>query len=542
MTPSLRGLLPLLVVLAIPFLLRPPENLLDESAESVIVVTPQNESIRYELGRAFREHMRRKGRNVNVDWRTPGGTSEIARYLASQYTGAFENYWRREVRRPWTPAVAAAFANSNVKPNEPGPDEHDERLARRTFLASNVSSDIDIMFGGGSSEFMAQASAGRLVDSGLVRSHPELFGDAANAWPAGNAIPETAGGVPFWDKEGRWIGACLSGFGICYNRDSLARLGIETPTAWADLAEPAYFATLALADPSKSGSAAKAFEMVIQQQMNLRAAALLAEGATPTMVNDRAPTEGWAAAMRLLRRIGASARYFTDSATKVPLDVATGDAAAGMCIDFYGRFQSETGATGARLGFATPHGGTAMDADPIGLLRGAPHRELAIAFIEFVMSLEGQKLWNFKVGTPGGPDRYALRRLPILPALYAPAYTPMRSDPEENPYEQTRAFTYHPGWTASLFRPIAFIVRVMCIDTQDELSDAYRALREKGFPPRATALFDDIALVDYKAALGPIKSALGSASAVDEVVLQNRLIDSLRDQYRRVARLAREGS
>src|SRR5678815_864274 len=104
--------------------------------------------------------------------------------------------------------------------------------------------------------------------------------------------------------------------------------------------------------------------------MNLRSAELLAEGGTPTTVNERAPAEGWERAMRLLRRMGANARYFTDSASKIPLDVAMGDAAAGMCIDFYGRFQSEgaqpSGTTArsgaARLGFATPRGGTAMDA------------------------------------------------------------------------------------------------------------------------------------------------------------------------------------
>ena len=183
-----------------------------------------------------------------------------------------------------------------------------------------------------------------------------------------------------------------------------------------------------------------------------------------------------------------------------------------------------------------------MDADPIALLRGAPHRELAVSFIEFVMSLEGQKLWGFKVGTPGGPERYALRRLPIRPELYTPAYDRFRSDPEENPYEQARAFTYHAAWTGPLFRAIAFVIRVMCVDTQDELSAAYRSLLDKNFPPRATQLFDDVTLVDYATALGPVRSALGSSNPVDEVVLQNRLVSALRDQYRQVAHLAREGS
>ena len=119
------------------------------------------------------------------------------------------------------------------------------------------------------------------------------------------------------------------------------------------------------------------------------------------------------------------------------------------------------------------------------------------------MSPEGQKLWNWKVGTPGGPRRYALRRLPILPALYAPEFKPLRSDPEVNPYELAQTFTYHEKRTARLFRPIAFIFRVMCIDPHDELTDAWQRARS---PPtsrrRRPPCSDDVSAVDYAAASG----------------------------------------
>ena len=244
--------------------------------------------------------------------------------------------------------------------------------------------------------------------------------------------------------------------------------------------------------------------------------------------------------MRLIRRFGANARYFSDAAPKIALDIANGDAAAGMCIDFYGRFQSEAAPHG-RMGFNMPRGGSAITADPIALLRGAPHRELALGFIDFVLSVDGQKLWDFKIGAPGGPERHALRRLPIRPELYSPAYEAFRSDPEERPYEQARSFVYTPEWTGPLLRAIAFIVRVMCIDTQDDLSRAYRALAEARFPPRATALFDDVRLVDYLAVSGSIRATLASRNPVDEVVLANELTTALRAQYRQVIDLARSG-
>ena len=42
-------------------------------------------------------------------------------------------------------------------------------------------------------------------------------------------------------------------------------------------------------------------------------------------------------------------------------------------------------------------------------------------FIEFVLSIDGQKLWNFKTSSPGGPERFALRRMPVRRDFYAQA-------------------------------------------------------------------------------------------------------------------------
>ena len=132
--------------------------------------------------------------------------------------------------------------------------------------------------------------------------------------------------------------------------------------------------------------------------------------------------EGWIAGLQLIQRISANARFFTDSSTEIPYSVQAGDAAAGMCIDFYGRYESESVRNpdgNSRLSYVTPAGGSSNGADSIGMFRGAPHPELAREFMEFMISQEGQKLWCYRAGTPGGPQKYALRRLPIRPDLYA---------------------------------------------------------------------------------------------------------------------------
>lgn len=531
MTRAAVVLLALAVVVLLPFLLKPEENLLARADDTLVVITPHNEAIRYEFSRAFSAHYEEKtGRSVRIDWRMPGGTSEIARYLQGEFFAAFQNVWRQSGRE-WTPEVQAAFDNPKVElPPDPAGDTP-AQAARRAFLSSDTGIGIDLFFGGGAFDFNRQADAGRLVDSGVLERHPDWFAD--------DSIPRVVSGEEFYDAGGRWVGAVISSFGICYNTDSLRRLGVqEVPASWEDLTRPEFLKEVALADPTKSGSAAKAFEMIIQQQMQKRASA---DGMKDI---GRALAEGWLAGLSIIQRASANARYFTDAASKVPVDVSQGDAAIGMCIDFYGRYQSEAVRVGkehSRLQYFTPAGGSSVGVDPIGMLRGAPNPEVARHFIDFVLSIEGQKLWNFKVGTPGGPVRYALRRLPVRKELYAPEFEKFRSDPGVFPYEEARLFTYHPGWTGPLFKALGFIVRVACLDPHDEQVAAWEALVAADFPPLATERFSDLSAVNYAVARDEIAPALASADRILEVRLAKRLGDHFRNQYREAAELARKG-
>jgi spermidine/putrescine-binding protein len=253
---------------------------------------------------------------------------------------------------------------------------------------------------------------------------------------------------------------------------------------------------------------------------------------------------GWERGLEIIQAASANARYFTDSGSKIAFDVSVGDAAIGMTIDFYGRFQSEAvqvGANPSRLRYFTPAGGSSVGVDPIALMRGAPHRNSAEDFIAFVLSLEGQKLWNFKVGVPGGPEKYALRRLPVRKELYAPEFATFRSDPEVMPYEEAKLFTYHPAWTAPLFRVLAFVIRVVCLDLHEEQSDAWAALQEAGFPHEAYKKFTDFRAVNYEIARTRFKDVLASSNRIDEVRLAKELTDHFRAQYRETVRLAKEG-
>lgn len=527
----------LVATLVLPFALRPKQSAQVKADDTLIVITPHNEAIRHEFERVFARWYRdRTGRTVVFDWRLIGGTSEIARYLEGEYTAAFQNHWVNTLGRRWSNDVLNAFANGSLPPDASA----EAKEARAAFLTSNVGCGIDLFYGGGSYDFIRQARAGRLVDSGILKTHPEWFTETV--------IPQSFAGEEYWDKDGRWVGTVLSSFGIITNRDALKRLGVETPPrSWEDLADPRYVTEVALADPTKSGSMAKAFENVIQQQMQKVVDARLATArfeneAARKAAEERAVADGWLEGLRLLQKIGANARYFTDSAQKVPIDVAAGDCAVGMGIDFYGRQQQEAvrrrGADD-RLAYISPEGGAVASVDPVGLLRGAPNRDVALAFIEFSLSMDGQKLWNLNPGAPGGPEYFALRRLPVRKDFYEiEGIDALRSDPEELPYAPQERLIYRPEWTGWLFREMAFVIRVMCLDTQPELKRAWQALIDAGMPEEALAEFHDLAAVDYAAASGRIRAALRSKNKVDEIRLAKELGNRFRAQYRRTVELA----
>ncbi|MBU6303570.1 MAG: extracellular solute-binding protein [Verrucomicrobia bacterium] len=529
-------------VISLPFLLRPPENqLFTEASESLVILSPHPDNIRTEFALAFARHMKaRTGKPVRIDWRDAGGTSEISKLLDSSYQAAFENAWHSVPGRRWTeqetpsPGLAAV---SKDRPDSTPEDDTPSEAARREFLASQTGIGVDLFFGGGTYPFVQHARRGHLVDSGIFEAEKDWFRE--------EVIPATASGETLYDPEHRWVGNCLSSFGICYNTDWIRRLGVPPPAAWADLGDPRFQGKLAIADPTKSGSAVKTFEMLMQQQLG-EAVARIDPGAVadPELAARDALDAGWTAGLNLIQKISANARYFTDSSAKTPFDVAQGNAAAGMSIDFYGRTLNETlrRADGSsRLQFILPEGGTSIGADPIAMLRGAPHPELALEFIRFVLSPEGQRLWHYRAGVPGGPARHALRRFPIRKDAYTASEMEWSSDPDGNPYERSKNFHYHEEWTGAHLGVLQFIIQAMCLEPHEELCEAWKALAASGFPPRASRLFFDVQFVGYTNVTGGLSEQIRGG---DLLMIQKRrrdLRENFRRNYVRAAELARKG-
>jgi ABC-type Fe3+ transport system substrate-binding protein len=396
---------------------------------TLVIVTPHNEQIRFEFARGFNDWRSKRGQGaVQFDWRASGGTSDLRRTVLSQY----------------------------------------DALAKNGTLDMGIG--VDLFFGGGEFDHNRLAGGVKVSRDGAGTSEPVAIKPQLPDGLLDEVFPQpTIGGERLIHKDGLWIGTALSSFGIAYNRDVLTMLELPEPSDWSDLADPRYTGWVAMADPGHSSSVGAALNTVVRRQ-------------------------GWSRGWATLRRVYANSRYFASSASKVPVDVSSGEAAAGLSIDFYGRTQA--GAIGAdRVGYVDPVvagvSQTATTADPITLLRGAPSRELAEQFIVFVLSPEGQQLWQRRVGEPMGPVRYELRRQPIRRDAYSAENKAFWSDPQIDPFPTAHPF---PEAMPDFFGMVAPVSHAMAISVHEELKQAWEAISSlpPGDPrlPLALAHFD----------------------------------------------------
>ncbi|MCG3178117.1 MAG: hypothetical protein BIFFINMI_00440 [Phycisphaerae bacterium] len=427
------------LLLGVPFLLRPPQAKY-ENALTLVIISSHDEHVKREFERAFSKwHQEKFGRPVRIDWRNIGGGGEVTTYLADQYTGMRQQAWGRN-RLPdklnW-PAIDGVAA--------PADGDDLAVLARAREKLRTVGIGIDVIFGGGDYRHNQYRDAGFLTP--LTPPADYL----AN-------VPAELGGVRLYDEYYYWLGACLSRFGIIANNVVCRTLGVDPPATWADLARPEFVGNLALADPNFSGSAGVCYELVLQKH-------------------------GWAEGWPMLARIAANARYFGSSSTMVGQDVSRGEAAAGMVIDYYGRTQVDYLGHG-RLVYVNPANATATTADPISVCRGALHEELARRFVDFVVGVEGQKLWMGRVGTSGGPEKFALYRPPIRKDIYRDFAAEMIFT--EDLYTDLTGFNMNGRDIGRRSALLGAMMRAAFIDNADLLKAATTAARRAG-PDSAAA-------------------------------------------------------
>ncbi len=154
--------------------------------------------------------------------------------------------------------------------------------------------------------------------------------------------------------------------------------GFPVPQDWNDLLDPVFARSIAMSHPMRSGTMHSLLETILQ---------------------DRGWQAGWAWVLELTGQLNTiSARSFG-----VLEGVASGDFAVGLTIDFLALTRS---ADGLVFRYGRP---VIMIPARIAALRGGNHRKAARAFMNFVLSDEGQRSLLH-------PD---VRRIPVNPDVRA---------------------------------------------------------------------------------------------------------------------------
>jgi ABC-type Fe3+ transport system substrate-binding protein len=302
--------------------------------------------------------------------------------------------------------------------------------------------DVDVAFGGGPI-FDQMKQLGMLEQFHLP--------DALLA-----EIPKEVAGQPVYDPDYYWYGSALSTFGLIYNKMIIRERHLPPVADWEVLGDPAYFGLVGAADAAKSGSVRKAYEIIVEAY-------------------------GYERGMALLVRMSANTREFYPGAGEVPRDCAAGFVAVGPCIDFYADRQMHSEG-GENLRFVAPKGLTVLNADPIGIFKNAPHRRVADLFLEFVLGPEGQALWMLPAGAPGGPRKFALERMSILPSVFElPAVKARRGD-TTSPFNLPAATFFDPTKEAARIAILPDYLRVAAVENESALKRAWKALIAAGLP------------------------------------------------------------
>jgi ABC-type Fe3+ transport system substrate-binding protein len=250
-------------------------------------------------------------------------------------------------------------------------------------------------------------------------------------------IPEKVGAFPINDPEGYYKGFAASGYGIMWNTRYIKAKKLPEPREWVDLMKPVYHGHVGMSAPSRSGTTHLTVETLLQGK-------------------------GWDTGWAEWKAIAGNFKTVTERSFGVPDGVNSGQFGVGIVIDFFGLSSK---ASGFPVEYVYPSVTTLVPAN-IAIVKNAPHPEAAAAFIEFLLSPEGQEvLLDPKI-----------RRLPVNPATYAkaPAGFP-------NPFEDKSigaAVEFDLALSKGRYNVVNSLFDVMITYRLDDLRDATKAIQD----------------------------------------------------------------
>jgi len=250
-------------------------------------------------------------------------------------------------------------------------------------------------------------------------------------------IPSDLYGIPAKDTNGAWTGCVVSGFGLAIHSDYLKKYNLAEPKSWKDLLNPIYRGHIVMCTPTRSGSTHMMAEIVLQGM-----------GADP----------GWA----YFRKMAANVALFTSRSGDVINDINKGEHGIGLVVDYYG-FESAIAGLPVKLVYPSDY--SLANPDSIAILAGAPHPEAAKAFLDYLMSEEGQKLG---MGVEQRGVKCPSPRLPVRTDLTVPSYLP--------DITKMKMITYNATLSNARWGDINTIFENTIEKKHAELKDAWKAI------------------------------------------------------------------
>jgi len=235
-----------------------------------------------------------------------------------------------------------------------------------SFIDERVNEPVDLFWASAPDAFEVLKDAGHLQ---------QVFAEKG-------AGATRIGSYPIDDPDGFYRGFAVSGYGIVWHEGYLRRHGLKAPENWRDLTHKAYSHHIGVSAPSRSGTTHLIVESILQSQ-------------------------GWGEGWATLSEIGGNLATVTARSFGVIDGVLAERFGIGAAIDFLGLSAK---ATGSPVDFAYPAGTAFLPAN-IAIVKRAANPRAAMAFVDFVLSKDGQMLL-FE------PE---ISRLPVMKSIYSSA-------------------------------------------------------------------------------------------------------------------------
>ena len=175
------------------------------------------------------------------------------------------------------------------------------------------------------------------------------------------------------DKDGYYCSARLVGMGFVYNTNFVK--GNDIPKKWADIIKPRFKSVVCMTDPSFSGTTLYTVAGLVQNSKKW----------------------GW----DYLNKLKANDLKLVKGSSDVITKTAAGEYDCGVGADYIAKTAIEQGSP---LGFVYPEDGVPVVASPIAIVKNTKNAAAAKKLIDYVFSLEGQKVLMENELTPVRPE------------------------------------------------------------------------------------------------------------------------------------------